>query len=500
MSDVLLSKQDQLTLQILDDLNKPRGFGVEVGLETRLHSSQIEDLKPLYQGKVRNVFLACGRKYGKTELAGYVLWRQALMEPGSECFYITPEAVGGRKIIWEGGRLQKFLGEDSSKYIASIRNQDMTIKLKNGSYIQVVGSDNYMIANGLTPSIAVYDEFKGFNYRWHQEFAPNRVVKDAPFVFIGTKPRAGNKNLEQYNEILEYAKTSGAWYVAERTTFDNPINQRPEIKAAIEEEIAQLRARGEEDVVQLEYYSKVVPGGKKAIFPMLTKEKHVRPHQEIMDEIKRDIRKLDWFCITDPGSTTCHATLFAAIHPYTRKVYLVDELYVTDQKDTSTRRIYPKMDAKMNEFYPNSDPNDDWVKGYDEAAAWFSTEVMEQYGVYFMPTQKHLNKKEHGLSLIKDLLLFDLVVMSDRCENLFKEMELYAKDDKGNIPKKNDHLIDTLRYLLAFANYSMIEVMERVKKENDYHRGRFRMMEQDKYLSPNKHDDWTHGLGGFSWD
>jgi hypothetical protein len=500
MSDILLSKQDQLTLQILDDLNKPRGFGLDVGLKTRLHSSQIEDLKPLYQGKVRNVFLACGRKYGKTELAGYVLWRQALMHPGSECFYITPEAVGGRKIIWEGGRLQKFLGKDSEKYIASIRNQDMTIKLKNGSYIQVVGSDNYMIANGLTPSIAVYDEFKGFNYRWHQEFAPNRVVKDAPFVFIGTKPRAGNKNLEQYNEILEYAKTSSAWYVAERTTFDNPINQRPEIKAAIEEEIAQLRARGEEDVVQLEYFSKVVPGGKKAIFPMLTKERHVKPHTEIMSEIKRDIRKLDWFCITDPGSTTCHATLFAAVHPYTRKLYIVDELYETNQAETSTRRIYPKMDSKMNEFYPNSNVNDDWIKGFDEAAAWFSTEVMEQYGVYFMPTQKHLNKKEHGLSLIKDLLLFDLVVISDRCENLFKEMELYAKDEKGNIPKKNDHLIDCLRYLLGFANYNMIEVMERKKAENDYHRERFRRMEHDKYLYPSKEEDWTYNLGGFHWE
>ena len=500
MSEILLSKQDQLTLQILDDLNKPRGEGVECGLESRLHEAQIEDLKPMYQGAVRNVFLACGRKYGKTELAGYVLWRQALMVPGSECFYITPEAVGGRKIIWEGGRLQKFLGKDTEKYIFSIRNQDMTIKLKNGSYIQVVGSDNYMIANGLTPAIAVYDEFKGFNHRWHQEFAPNRIVKDAPFVYIGTKPRAGNKNIEQYNEILEYGKTSDKWHVAERTTFDNPLNLLPHKKSAIDEEIAQLIARGEEDVVQLEYYSKVIPGGKKAIFPMLTKERHVRPHKEIMDELKRDVKKLDWFCITDPGSTTCHATLFAAIHPYTRKMYIVDELYETDQAETSTRRIYPQMDSKMAEFYPHSDPNDDWLKGMDEAAAWFSREVMDQYGVYFLPTQKHLNKKEHGLSLIKDLLLFDLVVMSDRCINLFKEMELYAKNERGDIPKKNDHLIDCFRYLLGFANYSMIEVMERVKKDNDHNRGRFRRMEQDPNFNPSKEEDWTYKIGGFNWD
>jgi hypothetical protein len=356
----------------------------------------------------------------------------------------------------------------------------MTIKFKNGSYIQVVGSDNYMIANGLTPALAVYDEFKGFNYRWHQEFAPNRVVKDAPFVFIGTKPRAGNKNIDQYNEILEYAKTSSNWHVSERTTFDNPINELPHIKSAIEEEIAQLRARGEEDVIQLEYYSKVV------------QERHVKPHNAILTEIKRDIKKMEWYCIADPGSTTCFGTIFAAIHPYTRQIYLMDELYETDQQYTSTRKMYPKMDSKMMEFYPNSDVNDDWFKAHDEAAAWFSNEVMDQYGVYFAPTQKHTNKKEHGLSLIKDILLHDLVTISDRCINLFKEMELYAKNDKGDIPKKNDHLIDCLRYLLGASNYSMHEVLERVKKENDFHRGRFRSREFDKFDDP---DDWTQKIG-----
>ena len=124
-------------------------------------------------------------------------------------------------------------------------------------------SENYMVANGLTPSIAVYDEFKGFNYRWHTEFAPNRAAKGAPLVIIGTKPRAGNKNMDQYNEILaSMRKDTNESYVADRTTFDNPICNLPEQKKIIDKEIRQLRERGEEDVVQLEYYSKYVPGGK----------------------------------------------------------------------------------------------------------------------------------------------------------------------------------------------------------------------------------------------
>ena len=62
--------------------------------------------------------------------------------------------------------------------------------------------------------------------------------------------------------------------------------------------------------------------------------------------------------------------------------------------------MYPQMDNKMMEFYPNSSVADDWIKGFDEAAVWFATEVMDQYGVYFMPTQKHLNKTSSSFEVM----------------------------------------------------------------------------------------------------
>ena len=494
-NDILLSKGDQLALQIIEDLNKPRGDGLLVNLQTRLHPDQIEQLKPLYIDGIKSLFLSCGRKWGKSELVGYILWRHALENPGSACYYIGPEAAHARKIMWDKFRFQRFLGDDTAKYISGIRDQTMMIRLKNGSFIQVVGSDNYAVANGLTPDIAVYDEFKHFNPKWHTEFAPNRAAKAAPLIIIGTKPRLENKNMDQYNEILDYAqKNPHRWYLAERTTFDNPINHLPAQKEMIEEEIEQLIARGENDVVQLEYYSKVVPGGKRAIFPMLRETRHVKKHEEIMAEIGKDIKKMDWYCITDPGSTTCFAAMFVAIHPYTRKVYILDELYETERLMTSTQKMYPRMDYKMMEFYPNSDVNDNWYKVHDEAAAWFAVEVMDRYGVYFAPTQKYSNKKDYGLSLIKDLLLHDMVVMSDRCIELFKEMERYSTNDKGEIPKKHDHLIDCFRYLLSAANYSMVEVIERIRLDNADQRNRFRHMDFDKEIY-NDENDWTSGIG-----
>ena len=489
MSEVLLSREDQQALEILEDLNAPQGLGITLGFKHRLHDDQINCLKPLYQKKVQNLFLACGRKYGKTDLAGYVLWRQALMHPGSECFYITPEANHGRKIIWEGGRLQKYLGKASSKYIQSIRNQDMTIRFKNGSYIQVVGSDNYMVANGLSPHIAVYDEFKGFNPRWHVEFAPNRTAHAAPFVFIGTKARAGNKNMEQYNEILEYAKKNpDAWSVFERTTWDNPINHLPDQKKAIEEEIKQLMDRGEEDVVQLEYYSKVVPGGKRAVFPMFDREKHVINHKALIDEVDKDKKRLEWFWVCDPGNTTVFGMLFGAYNPYSGVVYLLDEIYANKQADTSLGRIVPRGETKAYELYPGSSLQDDWIKVSDDAAAWFMTEALARFQLYFSPAEKWKGTKEDGLSLIKDQLLHGLLKISSRCENLVKEMEQYAIKEDGTIKKANDHLIDALRYGNLAINYDFSTITEVVREKDPMKDGRFRGISHDDELQQSFED------------
>ena len=492
----ILDPEDQLYLQIIEDLNKPYGDGIKVGLEGRLHDDQIAQLSSLYDesNEVNSMFISCGRKWGKTELVAYILWRHALLNPGSSCYYIGPEANHARKILWDNQRIQKFMGKDTAKYVMQpygIKDQPMKIVLKNGSFIQIVGSDNYQVANGLTPHIAVYDEFKAFNHRWHTEFAPNRAAKGAPLVIIGTKPRPGNKNMDQYNELLEYAQENPKeWYVAERTTFDNPISNLPAQKLIIDQEIKQLRRRGDEDVVQLEYYSKVMPGGKKSIFPMLDKRLHVFKHADMYEEIKRDLKSMEWYLIADPGTVSCFGALLVALNPYSKIVYVLGEIYETSQRETSTRRIYPRMEALAYTLYPGSSLDDDWTKVADEAATWFRNEVIDQFSAFFSKTNKLYNKKEQGLSLIKDQLIHNLIKISDNCPNLVKEMEKYSLDDRGNIPKRDDHVIDCLRYFNAASKYNMHELLIGVRYRNDkevIHEGRNRRPDDDDMM---QNKDW----------
>lgn len=491
MSKIILSPQEQYHLQMMDDLNKPRGDGLKVNLKSRLHDDQIKQLKPLFVDGKTDIFLSCGRKYGKTEAICYILWKFALENPGSACYYVAPEGSHARELIWENGRLQRFLENDSKKYTLQPKNQTMVLPFKNGSYIRCIGSENYMVANGLTPSIAVYDEFKGFNPRWHVEFAPNRAAKAAPLVIIGTKPRSGNKNMDQYNEVLEYMKNDPNSYVADRTTFDNPINHLPAQKKIIDQEIAQLRARGEEDVVQLEYYSKVVPGGKQAIFPMFRREQHIFDHSDLIKEVEKDARRLQWCWMADPGNTTCFGMLMAAFNEYTGTLYILDEIYEKNQAQTSVGSIVPRGRAKCLDLFPGSSIQDDWLKACDDQAQWFMTECLARFEIYFSPAEKWKGDKEEGLSLIKDQLIYGTVKISSRCENLANEMEKYAKDRNGKIPKKDDHLIDCYRYLNILLNYDFHTIQDAINRKQDpMEKGRFRNLRDDW----EEDDDWQAGL------
>ena len=88
MSLIDLKPSDALYLQIMEDLHN----------YWAPHSGQVKVGMPLIQGDVNTVFIQCGRKWGKTDFAVYMLWRHALLHPGSTCYYITPELSHGREI------------------------------------------------------------------------------------------------------------------------------------------------------------------------------------------------------------------------------------------------------------------------------------------------------------------------------------------------------------------------------------------------------------------
>jgi hypothetical protein len=412
------------------------------------HPGQVRILAPLLNGESSEIFGQCGRNFGKTELITYVLWRWALAFPGSENYYFSPYMKQSREILWASNRIQSMGPRDE---IAGEPNKsEMRIILNNGSFIKLDGSDNVEAYRGVKPKgLTVFDEFKDFRPEFYEAYDPNRAAHDSPLFIIGTPP----DHECQFTQVAENFKKNPNKRFYQAPTSENPYISRRWIEA----KKAELYARGEGDAWEREYEAKFVRGGAGKIFPML-KESHRVPHDEIMRKIHRDRLKLQWFLWADPAASSVFGVLFAALNPFTKVWYFLDEIYETRQSEMSVGVIGKRIIQTRNQLM--NDPRVEWRQGYDEAASWFRNEMHAHFNEHFEPTHKMKTDKVKGLSVIKDALLQDKIYISDRCQKLFWELDGMRKDKSGNIPKENDHQIDNVRYLFEAAGYSLGEEAE----------------------------------------
>ena len=393
--------------------------------------------------------------------------------PNGQFYYIAPYYNQAAEIIWKPGRLQNFLGDNSSKYIAAVNETDRRIVFKNGSFIKLVGADNYEAGRGFNPDGAVGDEYKDCDYRFFQGFNKNLLAKKAPLVLVGTPPSTFDHFFVRTEEEFK-VDPRGAYF--KMPTHSNPYIDKEELEL---ERLAAI-AKGEFSEYKREVEAEIVPGGALAIFPMLQipmvdasgkltgHTRHVRSKEEL--DNKLSVYNKDWkfYCAFDPGSSICFAVLFMAVNKYTKQVLILDEIYEKDRNKTSGKQIWPRAEAIMKRYSPVTE----WYKVYDYAATWFQIEVNNEFRVALTPCIKDVNKKDVALSLIKDFMIEDtldsgaLFQISDRCVKFIWEASNYSTDEEGRIPKVNDHLMDCIRYNFNSAGLHTVTRAKRMKPED----------------------------------
>ena len=416
------------------------------------HPGQVPPIVALFRLGMLLLFLECGRKFGKTELLLYFLIRSARMNPNSANYYFAPYQKQARELIWANQRIQNFVPRS---WLAKKPNDtEMRITLDNGAFIKLDGSDNYDSYRGVGKGMAivVYEEYKDFRPEFHMAFGPNIADNVCPLVVAGSPPEMDC----DYTVMADQVKTDPTGVHFCLPSWLNPHIDKKWLKS----ERQRLYARGEGVVWEREYGARRVRGGPNAIFPMFSRDRHVRPHENVMNELLHDKPKLQWLAIADPGTITVFAVLYMAVNPYKKTVYMLDEIYAQSTAETSTSQIIPEHRDKKRDLYRDCEQ---WWQPCDEAAAWFINEAAASYEEYFFATKKSLHKKTEGLSLIKDQMINNRVVISDRCQKLIWEIENYVKDKHGKIPKENDHLIDNWRYGNATAGLSLLEEAEPVQ-------------------------------------
>jgi hypothetical protein len=184
------------------------------------------------------------RRAGKDSLG--INWcARAAFERTGTYFHLLPELKHGRKVVWDaidrkGRRVvdQAFPPEIRE----STHDQEMRIRLANGSVWQVVGSDSYDTLVGTNPVGVVFSEYALSNPAAWDFLRPILAENQGFALFIST-PRGEN----HFRDLFEVAKAQEGWF-AELLTVDDT-------KAISRQAVEDERAAGMPDaMIRQEFY------------------------------------------------------------------------------------------------------------------------------------------------------------------------------------------------------------------------------------------------------
>lgn len=214
-------------------------------------------IEAFLEGKKKRFLCIWPRRAGKDLVAYNLAFRAALKKIGTY-FYVFPTFSSGRRILWDaitndGFRVLDFIPKE---LVASRNEQQMRIRLVNGSVIQVVGSDNFDNSLvGTNSKGMVFSEYALQDERAYAYSRPILTANDGWAMFVST-PRGKNHLFTQY----EIARQSDDWFVSKLT-----VDETHHISM---HEIEKERASGElsEDLIQQEYYTSFTMGVEGAYY------------------------------------------------------------------------------------------------------------------------------------------------------------------------------------------------------------------------------------------
>jgi phage terminase large subunit len=203
---------------------------------------QLEFLKAMDSG-IKRALLVWHRRSGK-DLTTFNWVIKKLMSHPSICYYIFPTYSQAKKAIWDSkdsdGR--PFLDYLPKEIIESKHQQEMKIKLINGSMFQMVGSDNVDSIMGTNPKIVVFSEYAMQSPQAWDYIRPILGANGGTAIFIST-PRGKNHFYDLYTNI----KNSESWYVSRCSVEDTGIFTKEDIEREHLEGMS-------EELIQQEYY------------------------------------------------------------------------------------------------------------------------------------------------------------------------------------------------------------------------------------------------------
>lgn len=185
-------------------------------------------------------------------------------------WHMLPQLNQARKVIWNGrtkdGR--SFLDFIPKDLIESTRDDDMLIKMKNGSIIQLCGADHIDSLVGTNPIGINFSEYALMRPSVYDYVSPILNENDGFAVFV-TTPRSTNHAFDMFKSMAKAVKEGKPYFVQALTVDDtrkaltdgkgeeilDHDNRKILVPVITSEAIQEQRDLGvPEEIIQQEYY------------------------------------------------------------------------------------------------------------------------------------------------------------------------------------------------------------------------------------------------------
>jgi len=190
-------------------------------INVTLHEAQLK----IFNSKKRFKIASCGRRFGKSYLAAWLLIIKALQSKDKDVFYVAPTFQQAKDILWS---ILKKIGHE---VIKSTHENTATITLVNDRKIYLKGSDRPDTLRGVGLSYVVMDEYASMKPEvWEMILRPTLADVKGGALFIGTP--SGKNHFYKLWLDAQKDENRDEWEAFQFTSKDNTFLDPSEIEAA----------------------------------------------------------------------------------------------------------------------------------------------------------------------------------------------------------------------------------------------------------------------------
>ncbi len=349
-------------------------------------------------------------------------------------YYFFPHFSQGRKILWDGIDKAgfRFLDHIPKELIAGNPNStEMKIRLRNGSIIQIIGTNNIDSIVGTNPIGCVFTEYSLQDPRAWSLIRPILVENGGWAVFNFT-PRGANHG----KDIFDMARDNPDWYCQLLTVEDTGIISEADLQAERDSGMS-------EDFIQQEFYCSFTLGVEGSYY--------ARYMEEARDEDR--IGNVAWdkqnrvFTAWDIGYGDSTAIIFYQI--------IGQEVHIIDYYEDHGKGLPHYAGVLKDKPYIYADhfaPHD--IESHAFSSGLSAREVGASLGLRFITLPTLKLRLEDGIEALRGVFPRIWIDVT-KCKGLIKCLENYRKEfdqrletyKERPLHDKYSHGADAARYL-----------------------------------------------------